>query len=82
MSEPRARRLWSPAVDILETQDALVVKADLPNVKIEDFDSGVENQSLTVSGARKFEREERNYGEFVRSLTVPSIVDTESCGGL
>jgi HSP20 family protein len=86
MSEPRASRPWSPAVDILETEDALIVKADLPNVKIEDLDIRVENQTLTISGARKFEKEEnvkgyhrieRSYGEFVRSFAVPSTVDTE-----
>lgn len=86
MSEPRASRPWSPAVDILETDDALIVKADLPNVKIEDIDIRVENQTLTISGSRKFEKEEnvkgyhrieRSYGEFVRSFAVPSTVDTE-----
>ena len=86
MSEPRVNRPWSPPVDILETEDALVVKADLPHVKIEDLDIRVENQTLTISGARKFEKEEdvkgyhrieRSYGEFVRSFAVPSTVDTE-----
>lgn len=86
MSEPRTSRPWSPAVDILETDDALIVKADLPNVKIEDIDIRVENQTLTISGSRKFEKDEnvkgyhrieRSYGEFVRSFAVPSTVDTE-----
>jgi HSP20 family protein len=87
MSEPRASRPWSPAVDILETEDALIVKADLPNVKIQDLDIRVENQTLTISGARKFEKDEkvkgyhrieRSYGEFVRSFAVPSTIDTEN----
>src|SRR5579872_4007075 len=86
MSEPRTGRPWSPAVDILETDDALIVKADLPNVRIEDIDIRVENQTLTINGSRKFEKDEnvkgyhrieRSYGEFVRSFSVPSTVDTE-----
>src|SRR5580700_7140084 len=86
MSEPRTGRPWSPAVDIVETEDALALKADLPDVKIEDIDVRVENQTLTLRGHRKFEKDEtvkgyhrieRSYGEFVRSFAVPSTVDTE-----
>jgi HSP20 family protein len=86
MSEPRANRPWSPAVDVYETEDALKVKADVPDVKIEDIDVRVENQMLSIRGHRKFETEEnvkghhrieRSYGEFVRSFAVPSTVDTE-----
>jgi HSP20 family protein len=86
MSEPRTGRPWSPAVDVIETQDALLLKADVPDVKLEDIDVRVENQTLTVSGKRKFEKDEnvkgyhrieRSYGEFVRSFAVPSTVDTE-----
>src|ERR1700692_1754676 len=73
MSEPRGSRPWSPAVDIVETEDELVVKADLPDVKIEDIGVHVENQTLTVKGERKFEKDEkargyhrieRSYGNF------------------
>lgn len=86
MNEPRANRPWSPSVDIYETEDALTLKADLPDVKIEDIDVRVENQTLTLRGQRKFEKEEkvkgyhrieRSYGEFVRSFALPSTVDTE-----
>ena len=89
MSEPRANRPWSPSVDIFETEDALTLKADLPEVKIEDIDVRVEHQTLTLRGQRKFAGEgkaenikgyhriERSYGEFVRSFAVPSTVDTE-----
>ena len=86
MSEPRTGRPWSPAVDILETEDALTVKADLPDVKIEDIDIRVENQTLTISGRREYEKDEkvkgyhrieRSYGKFVRSFAVPSTVDTD-----
>ena len=62
MSEPRSNRPWSPAVDIYETQDALILKADLPDVKVEDIDVRVENQTLTFSGERKFEKEENREG--------------------
>lgn len=86
MSEPRAARPWSPAVDIVETEDNLVLKADIPDVRLEDIDVRVENQTLTIRGHRKFERDEnvkgyhrieRSYGEFVRSFAIPSTVDTE-----
>jgi HSP20 family protein len=86
MSEPRTSRPWSPAVDILETEDALVLRADLPDVKAQDIDVRVENNTLTLSGKRNFDKDEtvkgwhrieRSYGEFVRSFEVPSTVDTE-----
>ncbi|HUO31719.1 MAG TPA: Hsp20/alpha crystallin family protein [Bryobacteraceae bacterium] len=86
LSEPRASRPWSPAVDIFETEDELVLKADVPEVDLKDIDVRVENQTLTLSGERKFEQEdnskgyhriERGYGQFTRSFTVPQTVDTE-----
>src|ERR1700712_2298064 len=76
MSEPRTSRPWSPPVDIVESEDALILKADLPDVKIEDIDVRVEHQTLALRGHRKFEKEEnvkgyhrieRSFGEFVRS---------------
>jgi HSP20 family protein len=86
MSEPSAGRPWSPAVDIVETEDGLTLKADLPDVKIDDIDIRVENNTLSIRGNRKFEKDEkakgyhrieRSYGEFVRSFALPSTVDTE-----
>ena len=86
MSEPRTSRPWSPAVDILETEDALTLKADLPDINIADIDVRVENQTLTIRGHRKFEKDdkvkgyhriERSYGDFLRSFTVPASLDTE-----
>jgi len=86
MSEPRTGRPWSPPVDIFESEEALTLRADLPDVKLEDIDVRVENQTLTVSGHRRFERDEkvkgyhrieRSYGEFVRSFAVPSTVETD-----
>jgi HSP20 family protein len=89
MSEPRTGRPWSPAVDILETEDALVLRADLPDVKPQDLDVRMENNTLTLSGKRSFDKDEtvkgwhrieRSYGEFVRSFQVPPTVDTDKVG--
>ncbi len=86
LNEPRANRPWSPAVDILETEDALTVKADLPGANPEDIDIRVENGALTIRGSRKFEKDEtvkgyhrieRSYGDFVRSFAVPTSVETD-----
>lgn len=64
----------------------MTLKADLPDVKIDDIDVRVEHQTLTLRGQRKFEKEENirvtigsnaATGNFVRSLAVPSTVDTE-----
>ena len=86
VNEPRANRPWSPAVDIYETENELVLKADVPDVDPKDIDVRVENQTLTISGERKFEQEnaskgfhriERSYGSFVRSFAVPNAFDTD-----
>jgi HSP20 family protein len=86
VNEPRTNRPWSPAVDIYETENELVLKADLPDVDLKDIDVRVENQTLTISGERKFDQEqtgkgyhriERSYGSFVRSFAVPSTFDTD-----
>ena len=57
MNEPRTARPWSPAVDIFETENELVLKADLPDINPEEIDVQVENQTLTVKGNRKFEQQ-------------------------
>jgi len=86
LNEPRGARPWSPSVDIYETENELVLKADLPDVKLADIEVRVENQTLTLKGERKFEKDEsakgfhrieRSYGTFERSFTVPSSVDAE-----
>ena len=86
LSEPSSNRPWSPAVDIYETENDLVLKADLPEVSQKDIDVRVENQTLTIAGERKFKKEdstkgfhriERAYGNFVRSFAVPNTFDTE-----
>ena len=86
MTEPGAGRPWAPAVDILETEDAITLKADVPDVKIDDIDIRIENNTLTLRGNRKFEKDEkikswhrleRGYGEFVRSFALPNTIDSE-----
>jgi HSP20 family protein len=86
LNEPRGARPWSPSVDIYETENELVLKADLPDVKLEDIEVRVENQTLTLKGERKFEEDqsvrgyhriERSYGTFTRSFTVPATVDSD-----
>jgi HSP20 family protein len=80
-------RPWAPAVDIIETENELVLKADVPGVDLKDIDIQLENGTLTVKGERKFEKEETNkgfhrmertYGSFVRIFTVPDTVDSEN----
>ena len=89
LSEPQTNRPWAPAVDIYETENELVLKADLPDVDLKDIDVRVENQTLTISGERKFEKNdttkgyhriERSYGTFVRSFSLPNSFDTETIG--
>jgi HSP20 family protein len=86
LTEPQTNRPWAPSVDIYETENELVLKADLPDVEAKDIDVRVENQTLTIAGERKFEaassekgyhRIERSYGNFVRSFAVPSAFDTD-----
>jgi HSP20 family protein len=80
-------RAWAPAVDIFETENELVLKADLPDVNEKDLDIQVENNLLTIRGERKFEqnvkeenylRIERTYGSFSRSFSLPSTVNNEA----
>ena len=77
---------WAPAVDIYETENELVVKADLPEVSEKDLDVRVENNTMSIRGERKFEqktekdnslRVERTYGSFTRSFSLPNTVNTE-----
>jgi HSP20 family protein len=86
LTEPQGNRPWSPSVDVYETENDLVLKADLPDVDLKDVDVRVENQTLTIAGERKFEKQdsvkgyhriERSYGNFVRSFAVPNSFDTD-----
>ena len=78
---------WAPAVDIYETENELVVKADLPDVNPQDLDIRVENNILTIRGERKFEtkvnednylRIERAYGSFSRSFSLTNSVKSDA----
>jgi HSP20 family protein len=72
-------RVWSPAVDVAETQDGIVLRAELPGMRQEDIDIELTGDTLTLRGERKFEnreqrenfvRVERSYGRFQRSFTL------------
>jgi HSP20 family protein len=84
-----SRGTWTPAVDIYEVDGALVIKAELPDMRREDIDVSVENNTLTIRGERKldhdikqesFHRLERAYGSFVRSFSLPQTVDAAKIG--
>src|SRR5262245_16973491 len=75
---------WAPACDIYESNNEIVVKVELPEVKSEDVRVSIENNILTIHGERRLSEEtkkenyhriERNYGEFTRSFTLPGFVD-------
>ncbi|MFO8111342.1 MAG: Hsp20/alpha crystallin family protein [Desulfosalsimonadaceae bacterium] len=77
---------WRPVVDTYEKDNAIVVNAELPGVKKEDISIDVKNNMLTISGERKDEeniheddyyRNERFYGRFQRSFTLPDNVDAD-----
>jgi len=78
---------WAPAVDIYESEQELVVKADLPDIDPKGLDIRVENNLLTIRGERKFEKKvseenylrvERSFGSFARSFTLANTVDTDA----
>ena len=78
---------WAPAVDIYETEQELVVKADLPDVDPKDLDIRVENNILTIRGERKFEKKvneedylrvERAYGSFARRFPLANTVNSDA----
>ena len=80
-------RRWIPAMDLVETGDAFVLKADLPGLTESDVSIELEDNVLIVSGERKSEHEdrkagyyrvERSYGSFRRALTLPEGVDPEA----
>jgi len=86
-SDNSALTTWAPAVDIYETENELVVKADLPEISEKDLDVRVENNMLSIRGERKFEKKveeenylrvERTYGTFSRSFSLPNTISTEA----
>jgi HSP20 family protein len=81
-----AARRWMPAMDLVETEDDFVLRADLPGMTEDDVKIEFEDGTLTISGERRSEHEtknegyyrvERAYGSFSRSLTLPQGVDPE-----
>jgi len=76
-----------PAVDIYEDERSITLKVEVPGMDEKDLDIKLENNTLTVSGERKFEKEEkeenfhrieRRYGSFSRSFTLPNTVESEN----
>jgi HSP20 family protein len=82
---PLTTASFVPAVDIYEDVNRVVLKLEVPGMEEKDLDVRVENNTLTVKGERKFEKDEkeenfhrieRRYGSFYRAFTLPSTVDT------
>lgn len=84
---PEEAKAWSPALDVFEKADSIVIKFDLPGLKQEDVDVSVTEDTLTIKGERKaepgikeedYKRREISYGGFYRSVTLPSSVETQN----
>ena len=82
---------WTPAVDIYETVDTIVMKAELPGVAREDIQIQINDNTLTLRGERRFAKDvheesylriERAYGSFHRSFTLPATVRQENIRAL
>ena len=80
------RGVWSPPVDILERENEVVLKVDLPEVNQNDIDIKVEENTLIIQGERKFIKEtsdenylqiERPFGTFQRTFSIPRMIDRE-----
>ena len=78
---------FAPAVDVHEDEHNVTLKIEVPGIEEKDIDVRIENNTLTVHGERKFEKEEkeenyrrveRPYGSFTRSFTLPNTVETEN----
>jgi HSP20 family protein len=78
------RQSWTPAIDVVETDDAIKLKAELAGMDPADISIEVQDNVLTVSGERRFQEEvkedkyyriERRYGSFSRSLALPPTAD-------
>jgi len=84
--ERLAMSTWTPAVDIYEDKEGILLKVELPEVDAKDVEIQCEGNTLTLRGERKLEksdqrdgytRVERSYGSFSRSFTLPSTIDLE-----
>jgi len=81
-----ASGIWSPSVDIYETNDEIVLKAELPGLKKDDVSIEVTENTLVLTGERTFEKDikeenyhriERSYGSFSRTFSLPTTVDQD-----
>ena len=77
---------WTPSVDIYETENSLILTAEVPGLDEKDVEIKIEDNTLTLQGERKFEKEtkeenyhriERAYGSFYRSFTLPNYIDQD-----
>jgi HSP20 family protein len=77
---------WAPSVDIFETEKELVLTAEIPGIDEKDVEIKIEDNTLSLKGERKFEKEtkeenyhriERSYGSFYRAFTLPNSIDPE-----
>jgi len=77
---------WAPKLDVSETKDAYMVKAEIPGVDQKDLSVSLQNQILTIKGEKhkekeekdeKYHRVERSWGEFTRAIALPGAADTE-----
>ncbi|HVA00263.1 MAG TPA: Hsp20/alpha crystallin family protein [Terriglobia bacterium] len=84
--EEPGSRAWMPPVDIYETDDSLVLKAELPGINPDDVEVRVEDNTLYLKGERKFQKDvkeenlhrvERSYGMFSRSFVLPNSIDSD-----
>jgi HSP20 family protein len=80
---------WSPAVDIYDSKDTVMVKADIPGMSKDDIDVSVHNDILTIKGEKNHEKEikekdfvrtERFYGSFQRAIRLPAGIDAAKVG--
>ena len=83
--------IWQPSVDIYETVDSIVIKAELPDVDLKDIDVLIEENTLTLKGERRhdgevnkenYHRIERYFGSFQRSFSLPATVDQEKVAAI
>lgn len=81
-----AASIWTPAVDIYETPDTIMIQAELPGLSTGDIEIGIHDNTLTLKGERRFAKEvqeenylriERAYGAFQRLFTLPTTVQQE-----
>ncbi|MBI3355071.1 MAG: Hsp20/alpha crystallin family protein [Nitrospirae bacterium] len=77
---------WSPAIDVMENEQEIVIKGELPGIELKDVEVLIKDNLLTLRGERKFEKEEekenyhrieRAYGAFQRVFTLPASVEQD-----